>query len=114
MLNVVECGPMVRPARSVSPEDLERLADLRKRATTMRAELIGQGPDPGADILGAIAWAWIIGGPDSPELAELCEVAQGDRHRKVWREIAAACGVDQHDRQAVEAFSLARRRRQRR
>lgn len=76
----------------VTPELVDHLTAIRKRATATHAEALAAGPDPAADILGAIAWrlAWpeLPGG--DPVVADLIDRARARRF--TWREIAVASG----------------------
>lgn len=112
---------MPRPARSVPPDELARLALIRTsaeperaafdQAVAERAELVAsRGPDLAEDPLGAVAWCWAALGGDSTVTGQAIETAQ-EHARRSWKEIAAACGIDPEDAHAVEAFALARRRR---
>jgi len=100
---------MPRPPRNVTPEEMKRLEKLRKDGAQARATSLTGSPDPQADILGAIAWHWAAVGLNSRELVDLLITALAGDVR--WKQIAAACGIDPEDDDAVAVFRAAGKRR---
>lgn len=108
---------MPRHRRDIPPAEVTRLAQLRSNATRAVAKadtvrlngLLALSPDPGEDLLGAIAWAGIVVGPADPLTVGLVERALGERWE--WREIATALGADPGDEAAVANVAQAHRRR---
>lgn len=96
---------------------MKRLARIRLAATKAQAEaeeamvakLLAQGPDPSADITGALAWTAAVLGEGDVRVVALVDEALG--RRLEWREVAVAFGVDPEDGRAVENVAQSFRRR---
>ena len=97
------------PAMAKPDDDESRLAKLRSDAEHRYAALDTQGPDPGDDPLGALAWLAGISGPTPDELHRRIEAARAERWP--WRSIALALTGDGSDREGRRIREAHERRR---
>lgn len=108
---------MPRSRRDVPPTEVNRLTGIRTEASRIAAKaevtreltVLADMPDPGADILGAIAWAGTVLTPTHPLVMRLVDQALASRME--WREVATAFGIDPEDEAAVANVAQTHRRR---
>ena len=93
---------MPRPRTRPTEADRASLRSIRQDAAVARSEALSGAPDASDDLLGHLAWVYVVAGDESGDVTTLVRRALKERYS--WAQIAGACGIDPEPGETDEAY----------